>query len=60
MTSNIGERFKSQNELGKKGWTKNYRPWLIIYREEHIGKAEALKREKQLKAMQEEALLDLN
>ncbi len=49
MTSNIDDRFKSHNELAKKGWTKNYRPWLIIYREEHIEKTEALKREKQLK-----------
>ena len=49
MTSNIDERFKSHNELGKKGWTKNFRPWIIIYREEHVDKPEALKREKQLK-----------
>ena len=49
MTSNMDERFKSHNELGKKGWTKNYRPWIIIYREEYIEKSTALKREKQLK-----------
>ncbi len=50
MTSNIDERFKSHNELAKKGWTKSYRPWSIVYNEEHIGKAEALKRERQLKS----------
>jgi putative endonuclease len=50
MTSNIDERLKSHNELGKKGWTKNYRPWVIIYREEHKEKTEALKRERQLKS----------
>ena len=49
ITSNIDERFKSHNELGKKGWTKNYRPWIIIYKQEHEEKSQALKREKQLK-----------
>jgi len=49
MTSNIEERSKSHNELGIKGWTKNFRPWAIIYREEYTEKNEALKREKQLK-----------
>ncbi len=43
MTSNIDERFKSHNELAKKGWTMNFRPWIIIYKEEHINKSEALK-----------------
>jgi len=49
MTSNIAERFKSHNELSKKGWTKNFRPWIIIYQEEYTEKKDALKREKQLK-----------
>jgi putative endonuclease len=49
MTSNIEERFKSHNELSTKGWTKSFRPWKIIYQEEHASKIEALKREKQLK-----------
>ena len=50
MTSDISERFKSHNKLSKKGWTKNFRPWEIIYREEYEEKAAALKREKQLKS----------
>jgi putative endonuclease len=49
MTSNIEERFKSHNELSTKGWTKNFRPWKIIYQEECKNKIEALQREKQLK-----------
>ena len=49
MTSDIDQRLKSHNELGKKGWTKNFRPWIIIYQEDHPDKSEALKREKQLK-----------
>ena len=50
MTSNMDERFKSHNELAKKGWTMHYRPWIIVYREEFEEKSAALKREKQLKS----------
>jgi len=52
MTSNLEERFKSHNELGKKGWTIKFRPWVIIYTEEYEEKSAALKREKQLKSAQ--------
>lgn len=52
MTSNLEERFKSHNELGKKGWTIKFRPWVIVYTEEHEEKSAALKREKQLKSAQ--------
>lgn len=48
-TSNLEERLKSHNELGKKGWTKNFRPWELIHRELCETKGEALNREKQLK-----------
>jgi putative endonuclease len=57
MTSNIAERFKSHNELSKKGWTKNFRPWIIIYQEEYTEKKEALKRERQLKGAAGRAFL---
>jgi len=50
MTSDLGERFRSHNELGTKGWTKNFRPWVIIHTEEYINKSDALKREKYLKS----------
>jgi putative endonuclease len=49
FTSNIQERFKSHNELGKKGWTIKFRPWEIIYQEHQVTKADAMRREKQLK-----------
>ena len=48
-TSNLIERMKSHNLLGTKDWTKNYRPWLVIYCEYFIDKKEALQREKILK-----------
>lgn len=50
FTSDIEQRFKSHNELGQKGWTIKFRPWQIIYKEEHYLKADAMKREKQLKS----------
>jgi putative endonuclease len=49
FTSNIEERFKSHNELSKKGWTIKFRPWEIIYQEHHALKADAMRREKELK-----------
>ena len=45
-TSNLQARLLSHNELGKKGWTIRYRPWEIIYTEEHRTKQEALSKEK--------------
>ncbi len=49
FTSDITERLKSHNELATKGWTIKFRPWEIIYQEHCSSKAEAMKREKQLK-----------
>ena len=50
MSSNLEQRFKSHNDLSKKGWTKNFRPWIIFYKEVYSQKNKALKREKQLKS----------
>ena len=49
-TSNLESRLKSHNELGRKGWTIKYRLWLLIYTEVFATKAEAMKREKELKS----------
>jgi len=51
-TSDLKQRFLSHNELSSKGWTIKFRPWKIIYTEEFETKAEAMKREKQLKTYQ--------
>ncbi|NBB76345.1 MAG: GIY-YIG nuclease family protein [Bacteroidetes bacterium] len=48
-TTNLPERFKSHNELGTKGWAIQFRPWQIVHAEEFESKAEAIKREKDLK-----------
>jgi len=29
-TSNLIDRFRSHNKLGKKGWTLRYRPWVVF------------------------------
>jgi putative endonuclease len=50
FTSDLEARFKSHNELGTKGWTIKYRPWIILYQEEFDSKSEAMKREKELKS----------
>ena len=49
-TSNLLERFKSHNVLGKKGFTVKYRPWIVAYCEHFEDKAAAIQREKALKS----------
>jgi putative endonuclease len=48
-TSDLTARLLSHNELGKKGWTIRYRPWTVVYAEQHNEKSAALSREKELK-----------
>lgn len=48
-TSDLANRFSSHNELATKGYTIKYRPWIIAHTEEFETKAEAIKRETQLK-----------
>ena len=49
FTFNLEQRLLSHNELGKKGWTINFRPWQLIHTEVFQLKSDAMKREKQLK-----------
>ena len=49
-TSNLIQRFYSHNNLGTKGYTVKFRPWLVIYTELFENKSDAMKREKQLKS----------
>ena len=50
FTSDFESRFLSHNELGTKGWTVGYRPWIIILQETFTDKRLALEREKWLKS----------
>lgn len=49
-TSNLNERLKSHNELGDKGWTIRYRPWVVVHAEQFELKTDAMRREKELKS----------
>ena len=40
----------SHNSLGKKGHTLKFRPWSLVYTEEFAVKADAMRREKELKS----------
>jgi len=51
-SSNLTKRFLSHNKLGTKGWTIKFRPWVLIHSESFETKAEAMKREKELKSAQ--------
>lgn len=50
FTSNLINRIKSHNELGKKGYTVKYRPWKVVYTEVFNRKSDAMRREKALKS----------
>jgi putative endonuclease len=50
FTNDLDNRFKSHNELGKKGWTIKFRPWVILHTESFDTKQIAMEREKQLKS----------
>jgi putative endonuclease len=43
-------RLFAHNHNSNKGWTKYFQPWEVIYNEQFELKADAMKREKQLKS----------
>jgi putative endonuclease len=49
-TSDLSSRLLSHNELGTSNWTKRYRPWELIFKEEYSTKIAAMKRGKELKS----------
>lgn len=48
-TINLEQQLSHHNETGN-DWTKNYRPWEVIYTKEFENKKDALKYEKWLKS----------
>jgi putative endonuclease len=56
FTSNLIERLKSHNELGK-DWTARHRPWRLIFQKEFELKSEAMAFEKWLKSGAERAFV---
>lgn len=59
-TQNLISRFRSHNELGKKGFTTRYRPWFVIWVELYSVKAEAMSREKFFKSGKGREWLQIN
>ncbi len=49
-TSDLVDRIKSHNFHSPKGFTKNFRPWIVIYVDFFETKSAAMKREKELKS----------
>ncbi|MEZ4937229.1 MAG: GIY-YIG nuclease family protein [Crocinitomicaceae bacterium] len=39
ITSDLEDRFKSHNDLATKGFTVEFRPWIILYTEEYPTKS---------------------
>ena len=60
FTTSIIARFKSHNELAKKGWTIKFRPWRVVHLEFHKSKKAAMHREKFLKSGQGRAWIKKN
>jgi putative endonuclease len=48
-TSDLEKRLLSHNFLASKGWTKKFRPWILVHQESFETKKEAMTRERQLK-----------
>ena len=48
-TSHLINRIECHNHSSTKGFTRSYRPWIVVYLEFHETKTMPLKREKQLK-----------
>ncbi|NRS92853.1 GIY-YIG nuclease family protein [Frigoriflavimonas asaccharolytica] len=46
FTSDLISRFRSHNLLSNKGFTRKYRPWLVVYVEFFDNKKDAIQREK--------------
>ncbi len=48
--ADVDERL-SEHQAGKVASTKAYRPWVVVFREEHPTRAAAVRRERQIKGM---------
>jgi len=49
ITDSLARRLEQHNK-GKSFYTKRYKPWKLIYKEEFLGRNEARKREKYFKS----------
>jgi len=49
LTDNIKERVEEHNLPENKGWTRKYKPWMLVYYESYLTASEARLRELSLK-----------
>jgi len=49
-TNNLELRLKQHND-SESGWTKSYRPWIVIYKNSHKARVPAMREEKYLKSL---------
>ena len=52
-TDNVEKRLKQHNSKKFQGWTNRYNKWKVVYTEYFITRNEAIKRERQIKAIKE-------
>ena len=50
FTSDMEARISAHNHPKNNGWTKKFQPWIVVHKEQFEVKADAMKREKQLKS----------
>ena len=49
-THSLHKRLKQHNLPSNTGWTGKGRPWKLIFKEKHVSRSNAIKREKYLKS----------
>ena len=50
QTADLDERLRHHNHAEVNSFTSRYRPWVLVYKERCYSRADAMKREKQLKS----------
>ena len=50
QTNNLEKRLKQHCE-GKGGWTKRYKNWVLVYKNDHTNRSFAMKEEKLIKSL---------
>lgn len=55
-TNDVEKRLQRRNS-SKFGWTKSYRPWILLHTETFASRSEAVQREKCLKSLKDKNLI---
>ena len=57
FTSNLDGRITAHNHPANKGWTRTYKPWILVHSEVYSTKEEAMDREKQFKKLKSKEII---